>query len=63
MSERQASHNGASPPQLPLSPTRHLHAPRYHLKAHNPVVVDVLLLQLLFVEVQDEGQMVVQVEL
>lgn len=44
-------------------PTLHFHTLRYNLKAHHPVVVDVPLLQLLFMEVQDEGQVVVQVKL
>lgn len=44
-------------------PTVHFDALRHHLEPHHPVVVDVALFQLLFVEVQDEGQVVVQIKL
>lgn len=40
-----------------------LHALRHHLESHHPVVVDVALLLFLSVEVQDEGQVVVQIKL
>ena len=44
-------------------PTFHLHALRNHLKAHHAVVMIFFLLQLLLVEVEDEGKVVVEVEL
>ena len=40
-----------------------LHTLRHHLKAHHSEVVLILSLQLLSVVVQDEGEVVVQVEL
>lgn len=46
-----------------MSRTIHFHTLRYDLKPHHPEVVDVLLLQLLLMEVQDEGQVVVQIKL
>lgn len=44
-------------------PTVHFDALRDDLEAHHPEVVGVALLQLLLVVVEDEGQVVVQVEL
>lgn len=46
-----------------MSRTIYFHTLRYDLKPHHPEVVDVLLLQLLLMEVQDEGQVVVQIKL
>jgi len=47
----------------PSTPTLELHTLGDDLEAHHPVVVLLPFLQLLSVEVQDEGQVVVQVEL
>ena len=46
-----------------LTPTIDFYTLGYDLKSHHPVVVNFPLLQLLLVEVQDEGQMVVQIKL
>lgn len=46
-----------------LTPTIYFYTLRYDLKSHHPVVVDIPLLQLFLVEVQDEGQVVVQIKL
>lgn len=46
-----------------LTPTIYFYTLGYDLESHHPVVVNVSLLQLLPVEVQDEGQVVVQVKL
>lgn len=42
-----------------LTPTIYFYTLGYDLKSHHPVVVNFSLLQLLPVEVQDEGQVVV----
>lgn len=44
-----------------LKPTINFDTLRYDLKSHHPEVVDITLFQLFFVEVQDEGQVVVQI--
>lgn len=46
-----------------LTPTVYFYTLGYNLKSHHPVVMDFSLFLLLPVEVQDEGQVVVQIKL
>lgn len=46
-----------------LTPTIYFYTLRHHFKSHNSVAMSFSLLQLLPVEVQDEGQVVVQIKL
>lgn len=46
-----------------MTPTIYFDTLRYDLKSYHPVVVNIPLLQLLLVEVQDEGQMIVKIKL
>lgn len=46
-----------------LTLTFYFDTPGYNLKSHHPVVMKVPLHQFLLVEVQDEGQVVVQIKL
>lgn len=46
-----------------MTPTIYFDTLRYDLKSYHPVVVNIPLLQLLLVEVQDEGQVIVKIKL
>lgn len=57
----ETSHHLKQSRKSALKPTINFDTLRYDLKSHHPEVVDITLFQFFFVEVQDEGQVVVQI--